>query len=139
MNKGFCPLSSLQIRRVPFSDNLLQRLATDLLVDLAGADDGDLSAGLVLLPSARACKTLGRILLEQSGLDSLLLPRILTVEQWAGEAALGLGYSTLGLPDDRVRPIPLARRLADVSWLAGRQENAPALAREFLDFFDEVL
>jgi ATP-dependent helicase/nuclease subunit B len=137
-NKGYRPVSSLQIRRVPFADNLLQRLADDLLADLPGARDGDLSAALVLLPSARACKTLGRILLEQSGQDTLLLPRILTAEQWTGEAALGLGLSSLGLPDDRVRPILLARGLRDVSWLAGRQENAPALAREFLDFFDEV-
>ena len=149
---------SLQTIRIPFSDNLLTRLGTDLLLVLQGEQpgnqEGDLSGGLVLLPSARACKTLGRILLEQSGRDTLLLPRILTVEQWAAEAALGLGKSTLGLPDDRVRPLLLAHGLthgspkgssegspkgrSPVSWLAARPENAPALAAELLDFFDEV-
>lgn len=129
---------ALQIRRIPFADSLLHRLASDLAADLPAAAEGDLSAALVLLPSARACKTLGRILLEQSGRLTLLLPRILTAEQWASEAAIGLGISSLGLPDDRIRPLLLARGLREVSWLAHRQENAPALAREFLEFFDEV-
>lgn len=129
---------SIVVHRVPFAADLLRRLAADVLRAAPNADAGDLGDVLVLLPSARACKTLGRILLEQSGRDGLLLPRILTADQWAGEAALGLGLSEAELPDDRVRSLILAREMLDLPWLAERPENAPALAAEFLDFFDEA-
>ena len=91
-----------------------------------------------MLPSSRACKTLGRILLEESGCKSLLLPRILTDEQWAGEAALGLGKSALELPDDRVRPVLLAHALvngvpdgpAKVPWSARGTRSARPVRRQ---------
>ncbi len=128
----------LIIRHLPFSGDLLCQVASDVLRDASGAQTGDLSDVLVLLPSARACKTLGRILLQESGREGLLLPRILTAEQWASEVAIGMGLSAAHLPDDRIRAIILARELLQVPWLADRPENAPSLATEFLDFFDEA-
>ena len=83
-----------RIFRIPFADNLLQRLAVDLLGSLPGADSGDLTGGLVLLPSSRACRTLQHELLEKSGRNTMLLPRIVTVTQWAGEMAAALGLTS---------------------------------------------
>jgi ATP-dependent helicase/nuclease subunit B len=127
-----------RISRIPFADNLLRRLAEDLLTSLPGADSGDFTGGLVLLPSSRACLTLQHELLEQSGLNTLLLPRIVTVTQWADEMAAALGLTVADLPDDRVRSLILARRLMTLPWLQDNKESAPGLAAEFIGFFDEV-
>lgn len=129
---------SVTVRRVPFADDLLLRIADDVLQAAPRAAAADLGDALVLLPSARACKTLGRLLLERSGHQGLLLPRILTADQWAAEAALGLGLAAPELPADRVRALILAREMLALPWLAERPENAPGLAAEFLEFFDEV-
>jgi ATP-dependent helicase/nuclease subunit B len=131
-----------RICRIPFADNLLRRLAEDLLAALPGAETGDLTGGLVLLPSSRACRTLQHELLDAAlrklDLGSLLLPRIVTVSQWADQMAMAIGLESADLPDDRVRPLILARKLMTLPWLAERRENAPGLAGEFIGFFDEV-
>jgi len=131
-----------RIRRIPFADNLLRRLAVDLLVALPGADEGDLTGALVLLPSSRACRTLQHELLDESlkksGRDTLLLPTIMTVGQWVDEQAMGLGLDTADPPDDRIRPLILARKLMTLPWLQDQRESAPGLAVEFIRFFDEV-
>ena len=144
-------MASIDITRVPFRTDTLRAVADDLLARLPGAAHGDLSAALVLLPSARACRSLGHVLLEASGADTLLLPRIQTVAQWAGEqeAALGLVAGGLAIisglgtasdpgPDDRTRPLILAPHLAALPWLADNPESAPGLARELIQFFDEA-
>ena len=127
-----------QVVRVSFAEDLLSRLAQDLLTGLTESASGDLSSGLVLLPSSRACQTLGHRLLETSVRDALLLPRIYTASQWEALLATGLGLTDQGLPDDRFRTLALAHELVKVSWLSGRSESAPGLAQEFLAFFDEV-
>ena len=126
------------IRRIPFADNLLRCLAVDLLEALPGKDSGDLTGALVLLPSSRACRTLQHELLDESGRDTLLLPHIVTVAQWADEMAVHLGLAAAELPDDRVRPLILARKLMTLPWLKDNPESAPGLAAEFIGLFDEI-
>ncbi len=127
-----------RILTVPFADDLLDRLARLLLDSLPGAAAGDLSGGLVLLPSSRACRDLQQRLLERSGREALVLPRLVTDTQWADELAAALGLGDEDLPDDRVRPLLLARRLVDVDWLEGGPSAAPGLADAFVAFFDEI-
>ncbi len=130
------------LKRISFHEDTLAVLSRDLLGAMAGSPRGDLSAALVLLPSARACRSLGHAILEASGRDTLLLPRIQTVTQWSGEmeAALDLAFDLTGDkgPDDRSRPLILAPRLAALPWLADNPESAPGLARELIGFFDEA-
>lgn len=123
---------------VPFAADLLARVADMLLAEVPRGDRGDLSAGLVLLPSVRACHDLRTAILERSGRDRLLLPRILTDGAWADELAAGLGLESDDLPDDGVRSLLLARRLGAVDWLAGGDAAAPGLAAAFVEFFDEA-
>ncbi|MCP4573906.1 MAG: hypothetical protein GY838_16225 [bacterium] len=129
---------SRRILTVPFADDLLARVAGLLLAELPGAAGGDLGDGLVLLPSSRACHHMRRALLEHSGRDALLLPRIMTDVAWADELAAGLGLDDADLPDPAVRPLFLARRLAGADWLEGGAAAAPGLAEAFVEFFDEV-
>lgn len=123
---------TFSIRSVPFADDLLLCLADDLLA----LDHPE--RALVLLPSSRACRTLGHTLLESSGQKALLLPRILTPAQFEEELAMALGLDGGNVPGDRVRHLLLAHRLKDEPWLADRPESAPGLAREFVELFDEV-
>lgn len=126
------------IKKVEFRDHLLSRLADDLLSALPDAVQGDLSAALVVLPSARACRTLGHVLLEKSARDTLLLPRAVTPRQLLEEEAAVQGLPAVDLPDDATRPMILAHELEKLPWLQDRPENGPGLAREFLAFFDEA-
>lgn len=127
-----------KICRIPFSSNILDRLADDILTDLPGAVTGDLTAATVFLPSSRACVTLGHRLLAMSAKNTLLLPRILTPAQWAGERAAGLGLNRKPIPADAFRHLILARSLARLPWMSDRSESAPGLAAEFIGLFDEV-
>ena len=126
------------LKRMSFQENTLQVLAGELLSALSGAPQGDLSAALVLLPSARACRSLGHALLETSGRETLLLPRIQTVGQWSAEMEAALGLAVGTAPDSRIRPLVLAPALAKLAWLADNPESAPGLARELIGFFDEA-
>lgn len=123
---------TFEIRPIPFEHDLLACLADDIL-----ASD-ELGRTLVLLPSSRACRTLGHILLERSGREALLLPRVLTPGQLEQELGLALGLADDGLPGDRTRPLILAHRLRDEPWLKDRSESAPGLAQEFLEIFDLI-
>ncbi len=129
---------AVRLTRIPFADNLLFCLADDLLSTLDNAPDGDFSQALVILPSSRACKKLGQVLLERSGQNTLLLPRILTPAQLAAEVSVGLGLGNESLPDNKIRPIILAHHLKQMAWLLERPESAPGLAAEFIKFFDEA-
>ena len=124
--------------QVDFQESLLSRLARDLLDILPNAAQGDLSDALVILPSARACRTLGHVLLEESGRQALLLPRSVTPAQLLQEEAAALGLDRDSLPDDTTCPLVLAHLLEKLPWLSERPENAPGLAREFLAFFNEA-
>ncbi len=126
------------LSRIPFHADTLRVLADDLLAQLDGSPRGDLSAALVLLPSARACRALGHAVLEASGRDTLLLPRVQTITGWADEMAVAVGLAADRGPDNRVRPLILAPSLAALPWLADNPESAPGLARELISFFDEA-
>ena len=127
-----------QLLPVSFADDLLVRVAELLLRELPGAGDGDLADALVLLPSARACRDLGQHLLDLSGRDALLLPRIVTDSQWTDERAAALGLDDADLPDDRIRAVLLGHGLHGATWLEGGDAAAPGLADAFVTFFDEV-
>jgi ATP-dependent helicase/nuclease subunit B len=127
-----------QIKKLSFGDHLLETMATDLLSEASHSAPFDLSDCLVLLPSARACRSLGHALLEKCGLDALLLPRTVTLDQLTEERAAALGLATRPCPEDSLRQIRLAHALEDLAWLRERPESAPGLAREFLTFFDEA-
>lgn len=116
----------------------MARLARDLRQSLPEATQGDLSRAMVIFPSARACRTLGNVLLETGDRDVLLLPRIMTPGQLLEEAAAALGKTATDRPDDRLRPLLLADALASQSWLRERPESAPGLATEFCALFDEI-
>ncbi len=131
-------MPAFQVTRIPFQEDTLQVLARDLWAGLAGAAEGDLSAGLVLLPSARACRSLSHAILAASDRDTLLLPRLQTVAQWAREQEVALGLPAQPFPDDRLRPLILAPHLANLPWLAENPESATGLAHELIEFFDEV-
>lgn len=124
---------------LPLSASPLDTLAADLLARLPGASRGDFSGALVLLPSTRACRTLGQLIFDHAGHDAILLPRILTPAQLAVEAGIALGISEeVGTPADRSRALILTHALAAHEWLAARPESAPGLAQELVRTFDEI-
>lgn len=129
---------TFQTHSAPFEDDLLLQLATDLEAQLPEAKNGDFSAGWVILPSSRACRTLGHVLLENQTADTLLLPRILTPGQLEEELCLALDLPATGLPNDLTRPLILAHALKKESWLRDRPESAPGLAAEYISLFDEI-
>ncbi len=129
---------TFKIHSTPIEENLLAHLAGDLSQILPGSAQGDFSAALVVLPSSRACRSLGHVLLESQLSDALLLPKIITMSQLIEELMLALGLSSGSLPDDLVRSLVLAHRLRGESWLKDRPESAPGLAEEFINLFDEV-
>jgi hypothetical protein len=73
---------SPQVVPLPLSEPLLETIAAELSARLPGAAHGDYSGALVLLPSTRACRTLGQLVFEASGREAVLLPRILTPRNW---------------------------------------------------------
>ncbi len=129
---------SFEIHTSPIEEDLLKVLATDLKKLLPKASCGDYSEAMVILPSSRACQTLGHVLLESHTGNTVLLPQTITMTQVMDELGTALGYSDDKLPDDVVRPLILAHRLRDESWLEGRPESASGLAEEFVAIFDEV-
>jgi len=128
----------LLLHRLPVDQPALPAVAAWLLA--AGSDPApeDLAQTLVLLPSSRACTQLGQALLEASGNDALLLPRILTPARLADHLASLLAVADESLPDAALRPLILAPRMAELAWLRDRPEAAPGLAAELVDLFDEV-
>ena len=129
---------TFEIHKSPFEKDLLNHLASDLQASLTEAKNNNFSDATVILPSSRACQTLGHVLLESQPFNTLLLPRTITMTQVMEELSVALGLSSKNYPDDVVRPLILAHHLRDESWLAGRPESAPGLAEEFVSLFDEV-
>jgi RecB family exonuclease len=129
---------TFQIHRTPFEEDLLAHLASDLNQTVPGSAQGDFSRALVVLPSSRACQTLGHLLLETHHSNTIVLPKTITMTQLIEELGLAVGISTGNLPDDLVRPLVLAHQLKGESWLKDRPESAPGLAEEFVSLFDEV-
>ncbi len=122
----------------PFEDDLLGALAKDLCEALPEAANGDFSEAMVILPSSRACQTLGHVILESSRGNSVLLPQTVTLSQLMDELKIATGIFGSNIPADKTRPLILASLLKGELWLQGRPESAPGLADEFISFFDEV-
>ena len=129
---------TFQIHRAPIEEDLLAHLAKDLMLVCPDSSTGDFSSALVVLPSSRACQTLGHLLLESHTSSTLLLPKTITMTQLIEELSLAAGLKFGDMPDDLVRPLVLAHSLRSESWLEDRPESAPGLAEEFVGLFDEV-
>jgi ATP-dependent helicase/nuclease subunit B len=128
-----------QVLQLPLAEPPLEAVAAELCRRLPGAARGDFTAALVLLPSARACRTLGQLLFERAGLPAVLLPRILTPAQLATEAATALGLlPPVPPPASANRALVLAHELVARDWLTGPPETAPGLAQELVRAFDEI-
>lgn len=128
-----------QVLQLPLAAPPLEAVAAELCRRLPGAARGDFTAALVLLPSARACRTLGQLLFERAGLPAVLLPRILTPAQLATEAATALGLlPPVPPPASANRALVLAHELVARDWLTGPPETAPGLAQELVRAFDEI-
>ncbi len=91
----------------------------------------NLSGLTVLLPNLHAAGFLGRALREAAGVPALLLPRFVTLRDWAGQA------------DQGVARIPLSRRQAAIyqalrarEWF--RQGDLWQVSAELLRLFDEI-
>jgi ATP-dependent helicase/nuclease subunit B len=124
---------------VPLSASLLEVVADELRARLPGAARGDYSNALVVLPSARACRTLGQLIFEHDGRGAVLLPRILTPAQLALEAGAALDVAPApDAPADLSRALILTHELIARGWLAGPPEAAPGLAAELVRVFDEI-
>ena len=124
---------------LPLDLSPLGAIADELCARLPGAARGDFTGALVLLPSARACRTLGHLVLERAGNTALLLPRILTPNQLAEEAATALGVPVAAdAPGERTRALILTHALVAGDWLQGPPETAPGLAQELVRTFDEI-
>lgn len=131
---------------LPLAASPLGAIADELCARLSGAADGDFTGALVLLPSTRACRTLGQLVFERAGRSAVLLPRILTPTQLATEAATALGVSAAALgvpaaadePGELSRALILTHALVACDWLQGPPETAPGLAQELVRTFDEI-
>ncbi|MBC8424224.1 PD-(D/E)XK nuclease family protein [bacterium] len=119
---------------IPFDTPFLPALAR-LLLDACG---DRLPRALVLLPSSRACGSLRHALLEASGGDGLLLPRILKPGDLVEELAGRLGVDeTVAVPPD-LRAEVLAPRLTDLAWIHDRPGAAAGTAEQLMRIFDEL-
>ncbi|MBM4131440.1 hypothetical protein FJ250_10530, partial [bacterium] len=128
-----------QVLQLPLTESPLTAVAAELCRRLPGAPAGDFTAALVLLPSTRACRTLGQLLFERAGLPAVLLPRILTPAQLTLEAATALGLLPEARPPAAAnRALILAHELVARGWLQGPPETAPGLAQELVRAFDEI-
>ena len=106
-----------------------------LLLEVCG---DDLPSALVVLPAVRACGSLRHALLEASGADGLLLPRLTTPGRLAADLALRLGIDDAPAVPHRLRAAVLAPRLATVAWVRERPGAAAGLAEELVRLFDEL-
>ena len=109
-----------------------------LLDHRPGPAPEDLTDVLVLLPSQRACTTLQQALLEAADGPSLLLPRLTTPARLRADLAERFDLADPDLPDDSLRSLLLAPRLAALPWLQERPEAAVGLARELIALFDDL-
>ncbi len=118
---------------LPFVD----ALAAGLLAE-AGDDRLALADMLVLLPTRRACRSLGEAFLRRAGGQGLLLPRIRPIGEIEAEELLLDGTLELTLPPAIAplrRQLLLARLLSPLDWPL---EHALRLAGELGGLLDEL-
>jgi ATP-dependent helicase/nuclease subunit B len=86
---------------------------------------------VILLPNFHAVDLMGEALCEAAGAPSLLLPRMTTLTEWAGEGALGREI----LPDS-CRAALLYQALRERKWFA--DADLWHVSRELLGLFDDM-
>jgi len=119
---------------LPIHEPFLPGLAR-LLLDVSG---DRLPRALVLLPSTRACESLRHTLLETSGSDGLLLPRIMTPGSLIDDLEVRLGnIAPVDVPGD-LRAAVLAPRLSTLDWLRDQPGAAAGMAEQMVRLFDEL-
>ncbi|MHB1590296.1 MAG: PD-(D/E)XK nuclease family protein [Sulfuricella sp.] len=86
---------------------------------------------VILLPNFHAVDLMGEALCEAAGAPALLLPRMTTLTEWAGEVALGHNI----LPDS-CRAVLLYQALRERKWFA--DADLWHVSRELLSLFDDM-
>jgi len=129
---------SLHRHTVDLKEPLLKHVAEWLLRAPPQTAGADLAAGLVLLPSNRACNTLRHTLLTVSDQPSLLLPQVITPKHLEADLAARLGLLQKPTPPDDLRATLLTQRLIRLPWVAEHPEAAPGQAEELVALFDEI-
>lgn len=130
----------LDLHPLPLAAPSLPALADWLLGRCRDLEPHTRGEVLVLLPSPRVCDQLAHALLERSGGEALILPRLTTPAHLAGQLADlvdGAGVDA-PMPAEALRPLALAPRLARLPWLQARPEAADGLAQELVALFDEL-
>jgi ATP-dependent helicase/nuclease subunit B len=128
------PGQSIQL--IPFADDPLARLASQLLQDCRGQLPR-LDKVVVLLPEMEAAARLRRLLLQQAeaiGFNALLGPQITTLHGWLNEQGSAPGHRVV---NDYQRVLILVEALREHRGLFG-EGNLWALADSLLQLFDEL-
>lgn len=110
--------------------NLLHIAARDI-VALEQVQLPRLTGLVILLPNFHAVDLMGEALCVAAGAPSLLLPRMTTLTEWAGEVALGREI----LPDS-CRAALLYQALRERKWFA--DADLWHVSRELLSLFDDM-
>ncbi|MBU1691235.1 MAG: PD-(D/E)XK nuclease family protein [Gammaproteobacteria bacterium] len=110
--------------------NLLRIAARDI-VALEQEQLPRLTGLVILLPNFHAVDLMGEALCEAAGASSLLLPRMITLTEWAGGAVLGREI----LPDS-CRAALLYQALRERKWFA--DADLWHVSRELLSLFDDM-
>ncbi len=110
--------------------NLL-RIAAREIVALERERLPRLTGLVILLPNLHAVDLMGEALCEAAGASSLLLPRMTTLTEWAGEVALNREI----LPDS-CRAALLYQALRERKWFA--DADLWHVSRELLSLFDDM-
>ncbi|MDP3482038.1 MAG: PD-(D/E)XK nuclease family protein [Sulfuricella sp.] len=110
--------------------NLL-RIAAREIVALEQERLPRLTGLVILLPNFHAVDLMGEALCEAAGAPSMLLPRMTTLTEWAGEVALGREI----LPDS-CRAALLYQALRERKWFA--DADLWHVSRELLSLFDDM-
>jgi ATP-dependent helicase/nuclease subunit B len=109
----------------------LLRIAAREIVALEQERLPRLTGLVILLPNFHAVDLMGEALCEAAGAPSLLLPRMTTLTEWAGEVALGSEI----LPDS-CRAALLYQALRERKWFA--DADLWHVSRELLSLFDDM-
>ncbi len=127
----------MSVATIPAGLPFVDALAAGLLAE-AGDDRLALADVLVLLPTRRACRSLGEAFLRRAAGRALLLPRIQPIGEIEADELLLDGTLELALPPaigPLRRQLLLARLLAPLDWPL---EHALRLAGELAALLDEL-
>ena len=127
----------MRIATIPAGLPFVDALAAGLLAEVAD-EPAALADVLVLLPTRRACRSLGEAFLRRAGGRPLLLPRIQPIGEIEADELLLDGTLELALPPAigaLRRQLLLARPLARLDWSL---EHALRLAGELAALLDEL-